>query len=133
MDEPGRPSAGQWLAARGENKCSRALVRDLRLRYRHTSWTQKQPDRDLLIAQRPPKAPNQRDQRNKNGEDTPLEPARSAHADQLTHDESQIEAPRVDQQPLADVRLTAEVHTAHSAGLIEMSKRAFQPLTAEPK
>jgi len=59
-----------------------------------------------------------------------LERARRADADQLTHQEPEIEAARVDQQPLADVRVSPEVHATHATGFVEMRERAFQPRSA---
>jgi hypothetical protein len=59
--------------------------------------------------------------------------ARRADADQLTQEEPEIEAARVDQQPLADVRVATQVHTAHPAGLVEMREGSFQALTAKPQ
>jgi hypothetical protein len=39
----------------------------------------------------------------------------------------------VDQQPLEDVRMAAQVHTAHPAGLVEMREGSFRALTAKPQ
>jgi hypothetical protein len=74
------------------------------------------------MAQRSPKGPNQREHGGKSGDGTPLKPARSAHADQLTHEEPEIEAARMNQQPLADIPVTAEVYATHPTGLKEMGK-----------
>jgi hypothetical protein len=65
--------------------------------------------------------------------DSALQAARRADADQLPHEESEIEAAGMDQHSLQDVRVATEVHAAHAAGLIEMGKGAFQALTAKPQ
>ena len=54
-----------------------------------------------------------------------MQRARRADADQPTHEELEIETARVNQQPLPNVGVTAEVHAAHAAGLIEMGKGPF--------
>ena len=78
-----------------------------------------------------PEVATQRQKRREHGDEPPLQPARRADADQLTQEEPEIEAARVDQQPLADVRVAAQVHTAHPAGLVEMREGSFQALTAK--
>src|SRR6516164_4555935 len=80
-----------------------------------------------------PEVATQRQKRREHGDEPPLQPARRADADQLTQEEPEIEAARVDQQPLADVRVAAQVHTAHPAGLVEMREASFQALTAKPQ
>ena len=57
-----------------------------------------------------------------------LQPARRAAADQVAHDEPEIEAPRMDQQALEDIGVTAQVGAAHTPSVIEMRKGAFDPL-----
>jgi len=54
-----------------------------------------------------------------------LECARRANADQVTHEKPEIEAARMDQQPLADVRVSAEMHATHATGFVEMRERTF--------
>src|ERR1700686_5790119 len=58
-----------------------------------------------------------------------LQPARRAAADQVAHDEPEIEAPRMDQQPLEDIGVTAQVGAAHTPSVVEMREGAFDPLT----
>ena len=55
----------------------------------------------------------------------PLKAARRAHAKEDTHQQSEIEAAGVNQQPLPNVRVAAEVHAAHAAGLIQMREGPF--------
>ena len=44
----------------------------------------------------------------KSRDQTALQPSRSAHADQLTDEQPEIEAADVDQQPLANVRVPTQ-------------------------
>src|SRR5215468_10129801 len=46
-----------------------------------------------------PEVATQRQKRREHGDEPPLQPARRADADQLTQEEPEIEAARVDQQP----------------------------------
>jgi hypothetical protein len=39
----------------------------------------------------------------------------------------------MNQQPLEDVRMAAEMHAAHPAGLIEMRKGSFQAFAEQPQ
>ena len=48
------------------------------------------------------------------------------------HEEAQVEAADVDQQPFQDVRVPAQMRAPHPARLVEMRIRAFQPLAASP-
>src|SRR6202163_1456679 len=57
-----------------------------------------------------------------------LQPARRAAADQVAHDEPEIEAPRMNQQALEDIRVAAQIRAAHPTGVIEMREGAFDPL-----
>ena len=52
-----------------------------------------------------------------------------ADADQVTHDEPEIEATRVNQEALQDIPVTAQMRS-HTPGVIEMRERAFDPLAA---
>ena len=61
-----------------------------------------------------------------------LQAARRADADQLTHDEPEIEATGMNQQALQDVRVTAQMRAAHAARVVEMREGAFDPLAASP-
>ena len=73
-----------------------------------------------MTRHRLPERPNQREKGAEDRDDAALQAARRADADQLPHEEAEIEAAGVDQQPLQNVRVPAEVHAAHPAGLVEM-------------
>ena len=80
------------------------------------------------------KVPERAGQRHKGGHDRdepPLQPARSADATQPPHEQSKIEAGRVDQQSLPNVRVPAEIHTAQPTRLVEIREGSFQTLAAE--
>ena len=62
-----------------------------------------------------------------------LEAAWRADADHVPHEEPEIDAGGMNQQPLADVRVSAEVHAAHPAGFKEMSEGPFQAFAAQPQ
>src|SRR6266480_2121380 len=55
---------------------------------------------------------------------------RCAEADQLTHHEPEIEATRMNQQSLQDVRVAAQMGAAHAARVVEMREGAFDLLAA---
>ena len=59
-----------------------------------------------------------------------LEPARRALAEQLPHQNSEIEGARVDQQSFEDVPMPAQVSAAHPAGVVHVREGAFDVLTA---
>ena len=59
-----------------------------------------------------------------------LQPARRADPDQMTHDEPEIEATRMNQEALQDVRVAAQMRAPHPARVVEMRKRAFDPFAA---
>ena len=82
---------------------------------------------------RPPERADQSDKSNESRNKSALEAAWRADADQLTHEQSEIEAGRVDQQSRPNVPVPSKVHAAHAAGLIEMRKRSFQPFAAQPE
>ena len=69
--------------------------------------------------------PKQYQKASEDRDEPPLEAARRADADQLTHEEPQIEAAGVDQESLADVRVAAEMHAAQapmhrSVGIVQL-------------
>src|SRR4051812_39955708 len=66
------------------------------------------------------------------GRETPLQPARRADADDLTHDEPKIETTRMNQETLQDVRATAQMRTPHATGVVDVRERAFDRLAAAP-
>ena len=61
--------------------------------------------------------------------------ARRTDARQLPHEQPQIEAADVHEQPFQDVGMSAQMHAAHAAGVIEMGVGPFQqfaPLPQQP-
>jgi hypothetical protein len=80
-----------------------------------------------------PERMNHRDNGAESRPEAALEGARCAGADQLTHEEPEIECANVDQQSLQNVRVAAEVYAAHSAGFIDVGEGTFQALAAEPQ
>jgi hypothetical protein len=61
-----------------------------------------------------------------------LQPAQRAAADQVAHDESEIEAARMNQQTLEDIGVAAQMRAAHPTGVVEMAEGAFDPLALLP-
>jgi hypothetical protein len=59
-----------------------------------------------------------------------LEAARGADAEERPHPETQIAGAGVHEESLEDVLVTAHVHAAESAGLVEMRARSLQQFTA---
>src|ERR1019366_6807315 len=57
-----------------------------------------------------------------------LQPARRADAEQVAHDESEIEAPRMNQQALEDIGGAAQMRAAHPAGGVKMREGPCDPL-----
>jgi len=88
--------------------------------------------RDRASHLRPDDA-NQRQERRNEGNSTALEAARRADTDHRAHEQPEIEGAGMDQQSFSNVRVPAEMHAAHPAGFIEMGKRSFQALPAEPR
>ena len=66
----------------------------------------------------------------KNSGHAALQPARRADPDQMTHDEPEIEATRMNQEALQDVGVAAQMGAPHPARVVEMRKRAFDPFAA---
>jgi hypothetical protein len=56
-----------------------------------------------------------------------LQPARRAAADQVAHDEPEIEAARMNQQALEDIRVAAQMRATHPTRVVEMREGAFDP------
>ena len=75
----------------------------------------------------------ERDERRQNGRQAALQAARGAESDQVTHDEPEIEATRMNQEPLQDVRVAAQMRPAHRARFIKMRIRPFQELAPPPQ
>ena len=82
---------------------------------------------------RPPDRANEDHKSAHDDAEAALEASRRADADQLSHEEAEIEAAGMNQQPLPDVGMAAEVHATHPASLIEMGKGTLQACTAEPQ
>src|SRR5262245_45960573 len=80
-----------------------------------------------------PERSNQRQKRRHDGDEPPLQPTGSPDANQPPHEQSKIEAGRVDQQSLSYVRVPAQVHAAHPTGFEEMCEGPFQTLAAQPQ
>jgi hypothetical protein len=53
-----------------------------------------------------------------------LQPARRAAADQVAHDEPEIEAARMNQQALEDIRVAAQMRAPHPTRVVEMREGA---------
>src|SRR5678815_6154869 len=72
----------------------------------------------------------QRDHDGHRGCESALQAARRADAEDLTHDEPKIEATGMNQQPLQDVRVTAQMGATHPPRVIDMREGAFDRLAA---
>src|ERR687898_3261773 len=70
----------------------------------------------------------QRHKRGDHGRQAALEPSWRADADQATHDDSEIEASRMNQQALQDVRVTTQMRPSHPARVIDMREGPFDTL-----
>ena len=86
-----------------------------------------------MTRDRLPGRPNQRQKAGQDRDESSLQPAWRADADQLPHEQAEIQAAGVNQQPLPNVGVAAEVHAPEAAGFIEMSEGSFQALAAEPQ
>ena len=73
---------------------------------------------------------HERGKRSDNGRQAILQPARRAAADQVAHDEPEIEAARMNQQALEDIGVAAQMRAAHPTGVVEMGEGAFDPLAS---
>src|SRR5438045_5611575 len=78
-----------------------------------------------VLDQRP-----ERDETGHRGREEPLQPSRRADANQVTHDEPEVEATGMNQEALQNVRVTPQVRPPHPTGVIEMRKRTLDPLAA---
>lgn len=58
---------------------------------------------------------------------------RRTRTQQLTHDQAQVEAAYVDQLPLQNVLVSAQMGAPHAAGFIAMREAAFDQVTAPPE
>jgi len=86
-----------------------------------------------MTRQTPPEGSHQCQQRGDDREKAPLQPSRRAYTDQLSHQQSEIEATGVNQQALQNVRVPAQVDAPHPTCFVEMGERPFQALTTEPQ
>ena len=86
-----------------------------------------------ITRQRLREHPHQRQQGGQDRVEPPLQPTRRADADQLPHQQSEIETADVNQQSLQNVRVPAEVHAAHPARFVEMREGPLQALAAKPQ
>ena len=59
-----------------------------------------------------------------------LQPSRRADPDQVTHDEPEIEATRMNQDALENVCVSAQMRSPHPTRVIEVRERAFDRLGA---
>ena len=67
------------------------------------------------------------------GHGAALETPRRPDARQLPHQQPEIEAADVHEQPLQDVVVSAQMHPPHPPGLVEMRVGALEPLPALPQ
>src|SRR5687768_4657685 len=65
------------------------------------------------------------------GDSAALQTPRRADAEQLSHQQTQIERADVDQEALEDVVVTAQMHASHPAGFVQMRARALQPFPTQ--
>ena len=59
-----------------------------------------------------------------------LEAARRPDAEQLPHEQPEIQAADLQEQALEDVAVSAQVHAAHPSGCVEMRMGTFEAFTA---
>src|SRR5712692_4383192 len=61
-----------------------------------------------------------------------LQTARRAEADELTHEEPEIEGTGMNQDALENVRVAAQMRAPHAARVVDMRERAFDQFAASP-
>ena len=88
------------------------------------------PPGPRVTRDRRPERRDPREQRRHDRAETPLEASWRADADELPHEEAEIETGRVDQQSLEDVRMPAKVQATHAAGFVEMREGPLQTFAA---
>ena len=81
----------------------------------------------------PPAAAQEADQRLHQRRRAALEAPRRADARQVRHEQPEIDAADLDEQPLQNVGMPAQMDAAHPAGLIEMRVGPFQQLAPLPQ
>src|SRR3712207_64573 len=79
-----------------------------------------------------PAASHEYDEHRDHRAEAALEPARRADAEKCPHQEAEIEAADVDDEPFQDVDVATQVRPAHSARLVEMGVRPLQALAPAP-
>ena len=125
------PTITSPLAAHGESRSSRVDVREALPRNRgtlkHCSASRGWP----IAHQRPPERATDYEKGTESRGQATLQAARRPNTDQLSHEQPEIEATDVNQEPLQNVRVPAEVHATHATGLVEMREGSFQALAAE--
>ena len=72
-------------------------------------------------------------ERREDGREATLEAPRCADADQVAHDEPEIEAARMNQDALQDVGVPTQMRAAQRAGFIQMGVRALKIFAAAPQ
>src|SRR6059058_3986450 len=97
--------------------------------------------REIEIAGRRSAAPRSFEGGEERGQDQPQHETRPPVAlkaswrpapEHVPHQEPEIEGARVDDQPLEDVRMPAQMDPAQPAGVIDVRKRPFDVLAAAP-
>ena len=83
--------------------------------------------------QTPPAAAQEADQRLHQRRRAALEAPRRADARQVPHEQPEIDAADLDEQPFQDVGMPAQMDAAHPAGLVEMRVGPFQQLAPLPQ
>jgi hypothetical protein len=63
---------------------------------------------------------------------SPLESPGGPDTDRGTHHQAQVEAGGVNQQPLQDVGVTAEVSASHTPGFVQVREGALDQLASHP-
>ena len=81
----------------------------------------------------PPAAAQEADQRLHQRRRAALEAPRRADARQVPHEQPEIDAADLDEQPFQDVGMPAQMDAAHPAGLVEMRVGPFQQLAPLPQ
>src|SRR6266436_1820496 len=61
-----------------------------------------------------------------------LQPSRRAAPERLPHEETEVERARVDEQPLEDVVMTAQMGAAEPAGVVQVGEGALHVFAAPP-
>ena len=81
----------------------------------------------------PPIPAQEADQRAKTRRRAALEASRPAHSRQVPHEQPQVDAADLHEQPFQDVGMPAQMDAAHPAGLVEMRVGPFQPFAPLPQ